>query len=285
MHIEFRKSGDAIMMKPDSNSTKRALPLAKKSPSPLSEILNRRLNAYAMAAAASGVAVLACAAPAEGQPVCKAVSIDLSSRSTYPLNPAHQFAAPFNVAQSVYTNYFSTTGVSQFFWWNRAFFTPNSAGAQVLLGSNNLPADLAFGAEVGPGGQFGKGSSYGLLFTYGRGTYGGVGGGTKNQHRGNLSLTKNGYVGFQFAQSGETYYGWARLAVTFKQGYFNKNYTSIHVMSFGYESTPNTGITAGNCKTGEQATTAASLENSLATQPGSLGMLALGSEGLANWRK
>jgi hypothetical protein len=271
-------------MKSESISKRRAHKTA--TPAQLPELLNRRLNAYAMAATASGVAVLACALPAEGAPICKTVSIDLQTSNTFPLNPAQQFAPAFNVAQSQYTQFFYTTGVSQFFWWNRGFFEPNSAGAQVVLGANNLPADLAFGADIGPGGNFGKPASYGLLFTYGRGTYGQVqGGGTKSQHRGNLSLLKSGYVGFQFAQAGEVHFGWARLAVTFKQGYFNKNYSSTHILGYGYESAPNAAITAGSCTAAGNSEPAKPEASQPDSEPASLGLLALGSSRIGEWRK
>lgn len=272
------------MLKPASNP--RARTSRTKTPARLSESLNRRLNHYAIAAAASGVAVLASVMPAEGSPICKAVSIDLQDASTYPLNPAQQFFPPFNVAQSQYTQFFYTTGVSQFFWLNRGFFQPNSAGAKVLLGANNLPAEVGFGANIGPGGDFGKPASYGLLFTYGRGTYGQVqGGGTRSQHRGNLSLLASGYIGFQFAESGQVHYGWARIAVSFKEGYFDKNYSSTHVLGYGYESQPNTAITAGSCG-GEQASAMVPGVPLPDSKGASLGLLALGGEGrLAKFEK
>jgi hypothetical protein len=267
---------DAVLEK-----AKRALSEVK-TPARLSDSLTRNLNAYALAATASGVAILACAMPVEGAPVCKTLSIDLQSSSTFPLNPANQVAGPFNVAQSVYTQYFSTTGISQFFWWNRGFFTPNSAGAKVLLGPKGLPADVAFGAEIGPGGQFGKPASYGMLFTYGRGTYGHTqGGGTKQKHRGNLSLLQDNYVGFQFAQSGQSYFGWARLRVTTKEGAYKHNFTALHVLGYGYDSTPNTAIAAGSCAAEEQAQNSGRGASSSDSGGDSLGMLALGRAGVA----
>jgi hypothetical protein len=264
-------------------STKRVFPRTK-SPARLSGPLTRGLNAYALAAAASGVTVLACVMPAEGAPVCKTLSIDLQSSATFPLNPANQFAAPFNVAQSLYSFSFYTTGISQFFWWNRGFFTPNSAGAKVLTGANNLPANVAFGVEIGPGGQFAKPASYGMLFTYGRGTYNHVqGGGTKQKHRGNLNLFGDNYVGFQFTQSGQVYYGWARLRVTTKKIY-SLYYTSLHILGYGYETAPNTAIAAGSCSGTASSESFAPQATSSEAQPPSLGMLAQGSEGIARWR-
>ena len=45
----------------------------------IAESLNRRLASYAIAAAAAGVATLACSAPAEGEPICKILSLQLSN--------------------------------------------------------------------------------------------------------------------------------------------------------------------------------------------------------------
>src|SRR5579862_487412 len=270
------------MVKPGSN-LKRSTPRVKK-PAPISEPLARSLNSYALAAAASGVAVLACAMPAEGAPVCKTVSVDLQGSATFPLNPANQFAAPFNIAQSVYSFSFYTTGISQFFWWNRAFFEPNSAGAKVITTSNNLPADVALGAEIGPGGNFKKPASYGMLFTYGRGTFRhNQGGGTKSNHRGNLNLFGDNYIGFEFVESGQLHYGWIRLRITTKPGYVKKNFTSTHVLAYGYETTPNTAIAAGSCS-GEEKANSIEPQNSQ-LPPANLGLLALGNPALPAWRR
>src|ERR1700691_843942 len=101
----------------DSNTTKRALP--GRTPARLPEPLNQGLNTYALAAATAGVAMLACALPGEGAPICKKLSDKLLSTSTIPLNPAGQAAAPFNIAQTTFSYYLSTTGVSSVRWWNR----------------------------------------------------------------------------------------------------------------------------------------------------------------------
>jgi len=286
----------------DSNVGKRGL--RGKTPAHLSEPLAQKLNAYTLAAATAGVAIFACAMPAEAAPVCKKLSTDLLSTATFPLNPADQAVAPFNIAQTSLTYRISTTGRSQLLWWNRGFFTPNSAAARVLLGAKNLPADVAFGAEIGPGGQFGKGASYGLMFTYGKGNFSVHAHGTKLQHRGNLSLTQESYLGFQFSEAGKTHYGWARLEVTFRN---NDKHTVLHMLGFGYESTPNTAIAAGSCAAAEinknpvssrgdaprlsmqdslsHPHTSRDEINAPARQSAFLGVLALGSDGLSLWRK
>jgi hypothetical protein len=110
----------------------------------------------------------ACSLQAEAAPVCTNLAVKLSSTSTFALNPAHQIAPPFNIAQTTFSYITSTEDIP--FWWNRGSLAANSAGAKVLLGDNDLPADLFAGNAIGPGGQFGKGRSYGLIFTCGNGS-------------------------------------------------------------------------------------------------------------------
>lgn len=248
-----------------------------RNPVTLSEPLSRRLNAYALAAGAAGVAMLACAIPAEGEPVCKEFSSQLTHTNNFPLYLTQPAVAPFNVAQGTNSTFrsISETGVGTLQWWNRGFFTPNTAGANVLL-SNDLPANLALGAIIGPGGNFGKGNSYGLLFTYGKGEYTYRGGGTKLNHRGNLSLTQSSYVGFQFKDPAGVHYGWARLSVSYEGGRGKTVHTILHVDGYGYESGPDTAIAAGSCS-GAEASGGAPGN---ASNGASLGMLALGSSGI-----
>jgi hypothetical protein len=211
--------------------------------------------------------------PAEGSPVCKTLNGQVSGISSYPLYLEGQAVPPFNIAQMTNSSFISSisTGNGRFVWWNRAFFTPNSAGAKVLL-NKGVPADLASGAEIGKGGNFGKGESYGLLFTYGNGEAYFHGGGTKSKHRGNFSFTQDNYIGFQFSVAGSMHYGWARLNTTFVGK--ARPHTVLHVLESGYESAANTSIAAGNCS-GEQQADAR--EKSPADSPNaSLGMLALG---------
>jgi hypothetical protein len=261
------------MLKLDSNTRHRGF-ARTKTPPRLSESMTRALNGYALAAAAAGVSVLACAAPAEGAPVCGTLSVTLKHVDTIPFNPAGQAVAPFNVAQTTFSYFLATTGVSSLRWWNRAFFTPNSGPAKVLLGANNLPADLQSGSVIGPGGEFGKPGSYGLLFTYGKGNLSAHGGGNKSKHRGNLNLQEDSYVGFQFSQSGEVHYGWLRLSVAF-HGKSIKD-TLLNLLNYGYESTPDTAINAGSCGGSD----AAPPEKGEVSDAGGLGMLALGSAGM-----
>jgi hypothetical protein len=252
-----------------------------KSPTRLSEPLGQKLNAYGLAAGAAGVAVLACAMPAEGAPVCKTLSTGLHHSNYFPLYLPGTTAAPFNIVQTTNSQLVTFTSYSIFsaFWWNRGFFTPNSAAAKALLAPNGLPADVASGAEIGPGGNFGKGGSYGMLFTYGRGrVFSVIGGGTKLKHRGNLNFSQDNYIGFEFSQAGAVHYGWARLSVSVIDGAHNKaRLTVLSILGYGYESTANTAIGAGSCGAAEESDLNAQPATSRDSYGASLGMLALGS--------
>jgi hypothetical protein len=252
------------MTKPEAEMAKTSM----RSPRPVSKLpdsLHHRLGGYALAAGAAGVGVLACSVPADAAPVCGNLSVKLLYVDTYAFNPAAQTVPPFNIAQT-FENISSLSNT----FWNRGFFTPNSAGANVVLGPNRLPANLASGASIGPNGQFGKGQSYGLLFTYGPNN-----GGKQNHHRGNFNFNTLDFVGFKFSLAGKTHYGWVRMQVTLGIGGGNTLATFTHLQGYGYESTPDTAILAGSC-------TASTAQNG---SPASLGALALGSEGLPLWRR
>jgi hypothetical protein len=269
-----RDQGRFLMQ--DSDSKKKNSRVRR--PAQLTDALNRRLNGYAVAAAAAGVSILAIASPAEGSPICGKLSASLENTTTVPFNPATMPAAPFNVAQSAFQYFLSTTGVSSLRWWNRGFFTPNSKGAKVVLGDKNWPANLALGAQIGPSAQFGRPASYGLLFTYGKGNFSVRGSGTKLQHRGNVNLTQENYLGFQFSQSGNVHYGWIRISVGFHKGAATQ--TILNLIDYGYESTPDTAIAAGGCSNSETSSPATPETQSSAPQGASLGLLALGSAGV-----
>ncbi len=265
---------------PEALTRKRAT--SARQPMALSTSLDRRLNGYALAAGAAGVALLACSAPAaEAAPVCKTLSAQLFRAAAYPINPAGQAIAPFNLGQStvVYTAYgYSTFSAN----WNRAFLAANSLGANALLDSKGFPADVASGAAIGPGGNFGKGASYGLMFTYGKGPGSKSDVGTLSRHKGNFNFQQENIFGFEFAQSGKIHFGWVRLKANVK--IYDKQYkrTQISVLQYGYESTPNTAIDAGSCGSGQRAEADSGqglTEATLRPSAAELGRLALGSAG------
>ncbi len=255
----------------------------------LSVAFSDLLNAYVLSASAAGVAILASSVFAEAEAVCVPLNnVVLLGSGTYQLFLSGEDVPAFNVAQT-----YSVSSHQTFGFWNRGFFTPNSVGASVVVSSNGFPADLSSRAVVGPGGEFGKGNSYGLLFTYGP-----SGGGTRNHHKGNFGAKVN-YVGFKFMQAEQMHFGWARMRMTITSRRHSK-YTSIRIDSYGFETTPNKPIEIGaNCKKGDDPTahifpgeggagkpsSGPDVVTTWSTARPSLGVLALGAQGVALWRQ
>jgi hypothetical protein len=249
---------------------------AQRLPPALPETLARRLNSYALAAAAAGVSVLACSQGAEAKVVTKRIGTHLEGNSYYFFNPAGQNVA-FHVNAS-----FLNHGPTSF--WNRVFLQAQTTGAFFVSGPQQLPAALRAGSKIGPGRHFAKGPSYGgLLFTYGN-----YGGGTKNHHKGNFKFDKIEFVGFKFSMSGKEHFGWLRVKIT-----VNSVYTITDLIDYGYETIPGKAIRAGQTKgmtdqSGEEdfgPDASLTIPISDKPQPASLGMLALGAQGVPLWRR
>lgn len=234
--------------KTDSRATEKT-----KQPFPSGSVCER-LNSYVLAAGAAGVAVLACSLPAEGAPVCRKISLQLLGTDTYSLNPAKNLITPFNIAVT-----FSSPSSLSFLAGDRVFLTPNLPSADVVLANDGLPADLPSGASIGPGGNFGKGRSYGLLFSTG-----------SNGRRGNLNFGATNYFGYRFRISGQLHYGWVRMTAT-----GGRQELTTQIIASGYEASPDTPIPAGACDTTASEKLGAA----------SLGALALGADGIPVWRR
>src|SRR5579872_2891776 len=227
---------------------------------------SERLKLYALAAAAAGVSVLALGQPAECEVIVtkKTIPIPVSQEIEISLtnNGADQFVFNFFSFAYKYTSYRQLSVHP---------FSSKEAGAVLAPGGANLVMDLARGAKIGPSADFSDG--YGALIeatsitTQGQKVYDGSWGGNR----------KNRYVGLRFFINGETHYGWVRLTVnTSKQ-----QIMSATITGYAYETVPNRRILAG-----VSGTTAARAKAQVnhASHP-SLGMLALGADGLAMWRR
>lgn len=228
-----------------------------------SESVLRHLNAYAVAAGAAGVGMLA-ATPAGAQVVYTPVKVTLSLAGTseYDLNPAGSAVAPFRMFAG-----FTSPGI----YWDTLSFNPNSNGARFVQGPGTSwsIAPLKPGFVINGNRHFGA-RNRGLMATYGP-----YGGGTYNNHDG-FKFGQTTFIGFKFQISGQIHYGWARVVVRFDPN-TPKRKIYLQLTGYAYEATANKSI-----KAGQTSGTAAMMEPA---QPDpSLGVLALGSEGLSSWR-
>jgi hypothetical protein len=245
-----------------------------------SESFHYRLNAYALAAGAAGVSLLALAQPGEARIIHQHLGVPLQGNQVYPFNPANQGVVPFYFLGS----FLNRTLV----WWNRVFLRPNTAFAGALLAKNGFAADLPAGAVIGGGGVFGEGASYGLLFTYGP-----YGGGTRKHHKGNFAFGQTDYLGFKFNIAGKAHFGWVRLKVSVRP-LPGEKVTVAYLRDYAYETIPGKSIRAGQTKEGVEGVFDPELAKALDSVPGarsaasisgnrhsaSLGVLALGASGM-----
>jgi hypothetical protein len=227
---------------------------------PLSESLLTHMNAYALAAGAAGVSLMALTQPADAEiivtqahgniPINKYVSIDFN----------HDGVPDFRFLLSTFAYHtFRATLLVQ----------PHGAGG--MIASGNYAAPLSAGASIGPAQAFTKGKRLNLArsagFAYNSSRY------SRNLF-GPWENVQNRYVGVEFLISGETHYGWIRLTVNFTAR------ATATITGYAYETVAGQGIQAGQLA--ERAD--AGVQSAPESMP-SLGTLALGSDGLNLWRR
>jgi hypothetical protein len=235
----------------------------------LSAAFTANINAYALAAGAAGVSLLAMIQPAEAEivftPTDKVIRINYYSV----LDLNHDGKPDFK---------FNQYSVNYRYWWESLRMWPNGKNA-VIESANGYAAVLSKGAPIGPEQIFVNGS----FFKFARSS--GFQGSTStsrrtrvpnSQHKGPWWNVQDGYVGVAFTIGHAIHYGWIRLSLTGSYHSFQTTMTG-----FAYETVANQTIYAGQLSDEEASATGDSVPQA---QP-ALGMLALGSRGLELWRR
>jgi hypothetical protein len=238
--------------------------------------IHRELNAYAIAAGAAGVSVLALAHPAV-------------ARIVY--TPAHVRIGAFNLAYTLDLNH---DGHGDFILLDRT--SCNSSFCKSYLSIKAMADNVVDGVLI---------HGYPAAFALTRGMrvnsrshLGGRAilldvlnsGGQGHCFLGYWCNVENRYLGLAFKLKGKVHYGWARLNVSFAHDGVNATLTG-----YAYETVPGKSIKAGQTKETPDGqpkasdyanpnapTPGAFLANSApdTPQPASLGMLALGAQGV-----
>ncbi len=234
-----------------------------RKPFRLSDSLQRHLNAYALAASAAGVGMLALAQPAEAKiiytpahrwlPINHYYYLDLNQHGIWDFR-LHLLSG---MANTTY-NSFSDTAL-----YLSGRQGNGVAGSHTTYGNGAyaLPA----GRQIGPGLHF-----YGNAFMAARTR---IVGNTEWRCFGTWNNRKNRYLGFSFQIKGKTHYGWARLSESCNSKPPRGGMRAL-LTGDAYETVPNKPIIAGKTKGPDVIT----------LEPGTLGRLALGSVGLAAGR-
>ena len=261
----------------------------KRSPgtrktSNLSTSVHQQLNAYALAASAAGVGMLALTQPAEAKIVYTPAHVVIGA--PIPLDLNHDGIADFYVleggshfggerslfvCQSVgsggsgpFCSYSKVTNsIRATLSMGKDFGAALRSGARIQHG-NRFVADLPLGTVVGYSSTSSRTDWFGPWFNGGKGV-------------------KRRYLGLRFKIKGRFHFGWARITVTTSKD--RKNFTAT-LTGYAYETIPGRAIVAGQTKglddVGVESSNAPLTTPALG--PATLGMLALGAPALSVMR-
>jgi hypothetical protein len=231
---------------------------SSQTPAKLSDSLHRQLNAYAIAASAAGVGILALAQPAEARIIYTKDQkvIGRHALHAYNIDLNHDGINDFSLTWTDLTSAY------------RLLLQVGGFGSRNQVVGAGYAQALQAGSTIGPKRPFWSG----FLMVEAKGSkksdYTSFSGGWVNSQH-----VQNGYLGFRFPIKGKLHYGWARCTVRTST---NGATTILH--GFAYETIANKAIIAGkthsaNDSSMEQATSRSTPE------PAGLGRLAQGASG------
>jgi hypothetical protein len=238
----------------------------------LSETIEHRMKLYSVAAAAAGVSMLALAQSAEAEVVV--------TRSNIPIPASYyggiQYLVPIDLNNDGVKDFsFSFYAFGYHGFINDLHVEPQEGGAVVAshpIGAFYASA-LVRGAKIGPSAHFSSdgrteievAQGFDASSIYTRRLYGNWGDNPANR-----------YLGVRFLIDGVTHYGWIRMTVITQPRGF-----SATIVGYAYETIPNKPIVAGI--PGKPSAAQSGTKAEIFGNP-SLGMLALGADGLSTWR-
>lgn len=225
----------------------------------------RFITPVSLTALATGLGTMVLGVPMEGKVVVTKANISINSTASL-LPPTfldlnHDGVADLELGR----NGFASGGTFQLAIGGSVF----NGGA--IVTPHSYAAALRHGAGIGPSGKFGRSFtvevSGGTIGDQSLHFFGDWGGNPTNR-----------FMGVKFLINGQTHYGWVRLQITTGKGDLGGTITG-----YAYETIANKKLEAG--VQSDDLADAAPAEPAFQTSGGSLGMLALGFDGLAIWRR
>lgn len=247
----------------------------RKLPASLSPSLQRNLSTYTLAAGAAGVGVLALALPAEGRVIFTSIHHVIKPGHTYPLDLNHD-----GIPDVSFRNTQGSTGSECSFWADLDALAPSGNGVAAFGKRPGYARAYALrvGQRIGPKFYF---FSSALMAAHTRTVM------CDSYTFGPWVGVNKRYLGVRFKTNGKDHYGWARLSVKV-EGFT----VTATLTGYAYETVANRVILAGPpsigglapARHGAAAQTEGPPNAKKLTEP-SLGMLAIGSQGLSVWRR
>jgi hypothetical protein len=227
--------------------------------------LEKSLAAYAGAATAAGVSLLALAAPGHAKIVYTPANVTIPVNGGWvPIDLNHDGVADFSFfnsksrsadSQPVTLEGRAKAPTNRI--WGRGVATSRPRGV--------FASALPGGLKVGPNkSHFWKTANGYWLMAFGGGSA------YSSRTYGQWLGTQHRYLGLRFTSNGQVHYGWARFNVTTQ----NAGLEAV-VTGYAYETIPNKPIIAGKTKGPDVIT----------LEPATLGRLAQGASGISAWRQ
>jgi hypothetical protein len=240
----------------------------------LSKSIHQQLNAYAIAAGAAGVGLLALAQPAEARIIYTKIHHVIGDHSQYLLTLDNK------TSDFVITNTrcpYANTGCTD------NYFAALSVGAlspgNAVVGTHGrsyFAAALKQGARISKSRRLIRGGNM-VSECQGFCTISGQ----RHATVGPWDNVTDRYLGLQFKINGKVHYGWARLNVKAPKGKFRITAT---LTGYAYETIPGKAIIAGATTGPDDSEPTASFTTPNPV-PATLSALAMGAPGLSIWRR
>jgi hypothetical protein len=234
-------------------------------PMRLPEGVESRLSAYATAATAAGISLLASTLPANAKIIYTPTMTPIPAGGARVLLDLNHDGIPDFSFLNLVRNY------THAFDWSFVLYPANQSNEIRGLGrsgySRVFASALRKGFAVGPNKRRFTKNPAGLMGAIGGTLYG-------TSSVGQWLYTQRRYLGLKFLIAGQVHYGWARLNVTVPalgQGVG----IQATLTGYAYETIPNTPIITGKI-TGPDVVT---------VEPASLGHLARGASAIPAWRE
>lgn len=246
-----------------------------RSADALLERINHHLNLYSMAAITAGVSALALVAPANAEVVVTKTNIPIgyfNNNLSLDLNKDGVKDFMFSAVCCGYDHSIYTT----------LRVTPLTGGE--VVGGNRAvlgpyASALMRGADVGPSAHFSSSVARGAITVE---RLAGSASATVNlTYYGNWNGVGNDrFLGVKFLINGTTHYGWIRMTVE-----IDNRTTFATITAYAYETVANKKITVGSSGAVADSGNSTSEQVTPSAKGPSIGMLALGADGLDLWRR
>jgi hypothetical protein len=238
---------------------------SSRKPANLSDSVHRQLNIYALAMTAAGVSMVS-AQPAQAKIVYTPTHHTLANGTLpIPIDRTHDF--------TLSDKFYIITGS-----WSTQLLNLNVSGSAGVAGAKGSAAALKRGAVIGPTRKFQTGKA--LM----------AGGFCETQISssrvfGPFANTTQRYLGLKFKVNGKVHYGWARFSSVKASACNGGPAVTAVLTGYAYETIPNKPIVAGQTKGPDEASRPESATTMSSPESATLGLLAMGADGLSVWRR